>query len=101
MPNQQSIIVHINRVLTVSNLSSFMQKINNIFTWKEQMLPNFHLDLQKTEDADLLGIVVLYKMLEYSVVHKCFIQPSIYLSNKLKTFIKKYGFSDLVTELIK
>lgn len=101
MPNQQSIIVHIDRVLTVNNLSSFMQKINNIFIWKEQMLPNFHLDLLNTEDADLLGIVVLYKMLEYSVVHKCFIQPSIYLSNKLKTFIKKYGFSDLVTELMK
>ena len=48
----------------------------------------------------MLGVLVLYKIMEYTIINKCFKQPVVALGQEVSAAIEKYGFSDIIAEFI-
>jgi hypothetical protein len=95
-------IVNIQKFLDAGHISSFIRLINCVFEYEEKEIPAFHLDFSRVERADLLGVLLTYKVLEYSTVHRCFTAPShnIYSNKILTNTINKFGFEDLIRLLM-
>lgn len=93
-------VVTIGKSILINNLSDFIGKMNFIYQKESTNTPNFMLSLWQSKETDLVGAVVLYKLLEYSVVHQCFNHPEIFISDSIKANLKNYRFQDLILELI-
>lgn len=95
-------IVNIQKFLDAGHISSFIRLINCVFDYEGKEIPAFHLDFSRVERADLLGVLLTYKVLEYSAVHRCFTAPShnIYGNQNLMNTIDKFGFEDLIKSLM-
>lgn len=94
--------VNIQKFLDVGHISSFIRLVNCVFGYSDKQLPGFHLDFSRVERADLLGVLLTYKVLEYSTVHRCFTAPShnIYRNSIMMDTIEKFGFEDLIRSLM-
>ena len=89
------------RNFTDKNIDSFLYEIQDIFLksyHKDQLII---LELNKTTTIDICAILVLYKFMEYTAIHKLFYSPFVnidgsYIQNKLY----QYGFNDLFKFII-
>lgn len=100
MDKPKHIHVHLDETIVVNNIDTFIRKVNDIFRLQQSKKKYVHYYLWKTNKIDFLGIVMLYKFLEYSVQNKCYLDPTIFLSKEVKSNIKLYRFHDLVSTLI-
>jgi anti-sigma regulatory factor (Ser/Thr protein kinase) len=50
---------------------------------------------------DLLGVVIIYKILEYSYKKRCFTSPTLTKNDTLIDNVKRFGFGDLIAECFK
>ena len=73
--------------------SSFLFSIKN-------PLRNFLFDATNTKKISLMGLVLIYKFLEFSVKGKKFYKPVIRIGKDVDIEITKYGFHDLVYAFI-
>lgn len=85
---------------TVQYASSLIGKLNCFFQYRQKRIPYFNLSFENTKKVDLLGILLIYKFLEYSVTENCFMNPGVYLPDFIKKKMKFYGFHDLVSDLM-
>lgn len=95
-------VVNIQKYLEAGHIDTFIRLTNCIFGYTEKEVPGFSLDFSRVEKADLLGVLLTYKILEYSTVHRCFSSPihDIYQNNVLLSTIEKFGFGDLIKSLM-
>ena len=54
-----------------------IRKLGCFYIYKQQQKRLFFLDFSDVKDLDLLGMLILYKFLEYSVINKCFFNPCL------------------------
>ena len=95
-------VIVVPKWLTINCEGELIGKLNYFYSCKEKRKGNFYLSFSKVEKVDLLGLLLLYKFLEYSVVNNCFENPTLldFDANKiLKERIHFFGFKDLVNEL--
>lgn len=80
-----------------------LYKTESVFKLQGQQCPQFILDLEKIEYIDILGVLIVYKFMEYSIDKQCFSNPYIkYNQNSiLKKCITEYGFDTLIYGFIK
>lgn len=95
-----SINIIIGEKANIQYASSIIGKLNFFFKLKNRELPNFYLSFHNTKEVDMLGVLLIYKLLEYSVSENCFITPRIFLPKHIKQEMKFYGFHDLISELM-
>jgi len=81
---------------TASSLINFIQNCEEIFRLNNKREKGFLLDLSKIQQASMLGSLVIYKLIEYTLTHNCFERPAVYFENPIKEALKKYGFSNLI-----
>ena len=95
-------VVNIQKYLDVGHIDTFIRLTNCVFGYTDREVPGFSLDFSRVEKADLLGVLLTYKILEYSTVHRCFSSPihDIYHNNVLLSTIEKFGFGDLIKSLM-
>lgn len=88
--------------LRSKEIAGFIQDCQVIFEIKGMGRKGFLLDLTRVKKASLLGVLVLYKVIEYSVNHACFEQPLIKLepTSEIGIALEKYGFTDLILAYI-
>ncbi len=84
--------------LIVNFLPSIIGSLNDIKRYKDKRYPHYYLDFQNFKDIDLVGVLVLYKYLDYAVVNRCFYNPQLNQFNATMQAIKRYGFSDLIAK---
>lgn len=101
MANKQKMVFLPSR-LTRGNVVELVGTLNFFFNVAGQKVKNMFLRFDNVSKVDVLGILVLYKFLEYSVMHSCFDSPTFNLTfNKfLDNEISKFGFSSLITGLM-
>lgn len=85
---------------TVQYSSSLIGKLNCFFDYRQRRIPHFNLSFENTKNVDLLGVLLIYKFLEYSVTENCFMNPGVYIPDFIKKKMKFYGFHDLVADLM-
>lgn len=88
--------------LTRGNIVELVGTLNFFFELSGQRRKDLFLRFDNVRHVDILGVLVLYKFLEYSVIHRCFDTPTFNLTyNKyLDNEISKFGFSSLITGLM-
>lgn len=96
-------IIYAPKTIVLNSITSFIRVFNFVFTFAKKEKPNYHFVFKKVERCDATGVLLLYKMLEYTVTQKCFFAPThdIQYNECLKACISEYGFSELIKSLMK
>lgn len=90
--------------LTKNFEDEIIRKLGCFYEYKQRQKAAFYLDFHDVKDLDLLGMLILYKFLEYSVLNKCFFNPCLldFEENKvIKERVAYFGFKYLMEELKK
>lgn len=87
---------------SVCSAKQFLDEAEPIFSLANVKLIGVKLDTSRTEKADILGQLLLYKFIEYTIHKNCFISPKTNLNNnsKLKNELDKTGFLPFVNEFM-
>lgn len=82
--------------LSVTGALDLVNDASFIFDLKNKQETGFLFDLSKVDETSMLGILVIYKIIEYTSTHKCFSDPLINFDNPIIEALHKYGFYDLI-----
>lgn len=102
MSSESSIIYYcVPKFVTVGFLSTVVGNFNRAFLYKGLQHNYFKLDFSSVCKVDVLGILLIYKFLEYIIVSKSFRgqEHNIYENKYLLDRISEYGFEDLIRSL--
>lgn len=80
---------------------SYIGKLNFFFDIQNQRKKEYYIVFQKVEEVDLLGVLLTYKLLEFSVKNGCFHNPRLLLNEEMKKQIKRFGFDNLISEFVR
>ena len=94
-------IVYFPNRLTRNYISELIRKTNFIYMLEGQQKPDVYFVIRQIDDMDLLGVVIIYKILEYSYKKGCFHSPTLTKNDTLINNVKKFGFGDLISECFK
>lgn len=100
MNNKYPIIFTTPTIFCVQNIKYFLQNIESIFKMDNQQQESVYFDVRNTKKVDILGLLLIYKFLNYTVQKRCFLNPKTNLrDNKyLLSEMKKIGFEKLIDE---
>ena len=74
----------------------FLSSVEIIFQLKGKKESGLLFNLQFVEDIDMLGLLLNYKIIEYSVVHKCICNSKIRTTPYVQDKLTEYCFWDLL-----
>ena len=102
MVNNSQTVFWAPKNIEVNSITSFVRVFNFVFAMSGKEKPNYHLAFGKVERCDVTGVLLLYKLLEYSVSKQCFFSPThdIAYNDYLKACISEFGFLDLIKSLM-
>lgn len=89
------------KVLGINTIEEVLSKFEKVFTYENKQLENYTLNLSKIQKVNVLGMLLIYKMLEYSVEKKCFYQPEIEYEELMEKKWTEYEFFPLMTSYIR
>lgn len=84
---------------TEQYIKEFLKEASFLFRIRHPM-NSFLFDATDTKKISLMGLVLIYKFLEYSVQNQKFFKPVIRIGNYVDVEITKYGFHDLFMHLL-
>ena len=87
-------------ILNASNVPSFLRSVSLIFTFEDKYLENYALDISKLKKINVLGMLLLYKIIEFSVEKNCFRLPKIYFEDFMENKWHEYDFIPLMNSYI-
>lgn len=95
--------IEVPKFFTLKHIEEFISDVSFCFERGIENEPNFTLDVSKVKQICLLGQVLLYKFLSYTVENKCFKNPKISGIEKeiLKELLGKSGFWELINTYVK
>lgn len=99
-------IVFFPKRLTRNYISELIEKTNFIYTLEGANRSGVRFIIKDKLEMDLLGVLVVYKILEYSYKQGCFKDPTLECISKsiqkeFENGIKRYGFGALISECFK
>lgn len=86
---------------SISTVRFFLKEVEKVFRWNNKEIKDFVLELGWTTEIDILGQLLLYKFLEYSVKHQCFYFPKINVNNKVTEELRRSTFWSLINDFIR
>lgn len=84
-------------------LRSFVAESARLFRMKGKEVEGVLFDTKQTTEVNILGVLLIYKFFEYSILEKCFLRPKCTLNqcNYLQKTLARYGFKDMVDQFLK
>lgn len=83
-------------------ICEFFRNVSSVFNMKGQEVPNVSFNIATpTKDINLLGLLMIYKFLDYTVKNSCFKDPVCNYNEDLLEKLREYSFYDLVTSCFK
>lgn len=82
----------ISKYLIVNDAFSLLRNAEEMFKCKGRVVQDVFLDLSRVERTDILGLLMIYKFVEYSAKNSCFLHPRLFYNDLLKNELKRYGF---------
>lgn len=80
------------KYLTFNDAFALLRNAEMMFACKEKARRNVQLDLSRVERTDILGLLLIYKFVEYSAKNHCFLQPLLLYNDVVEMELKRYGF---------
>lgn len=84
--------------LTAPNIRHFLTVSEPLFQMTDKMVPNVVFEIDKSQKVDLIGLILIYKFMEFSIRKNCFMQPKCDLPSNSVVYkeIERYGFRDII-----
>ncbi len=79
-----------------NDIISFLSEVEQAFSLKDQMQPKVLFDLSKIKQVNILGILLIYKFIDYTYNNHCFHKPEVKVNDYIEKQWTKYGFRDLI-----
>ncbi len=76
---------------------SFINDCQDIYRLVNKKEEGFLLDLGKVQETTMIGVLLIYKIIEFSSKNKCFKAPQCWPSDSFKEAMEKYGFTKLIS----
>lgn len=91
----------IQKKLGHNSILSFLNTIEEIFNMKNQKMPKVVFDLSFMNETNILGLLLIYKSVEFSVENKCFDNPILIANEYVTQELKRFGFWGLLDAYLK
>lgn len=100
MGNKYSKIYKTPENFKIQNAKFFLQDIAEVFGMDNKKKSGVFFNVMQTKQIDLLGLLLIYKFLNYTVKKQCFLNPQTDLKNNriISEEMKRIGFKKLVDE---
>lgn len=79
-----------------NSLISFINDCAIIYKLVGKKEKYFLLDLNKIEECTMIGVLLVYKIIEFSIKQNCFSNPGYYMGVPFRKAMEKYGFTTLI-----
>jgi hypothetical protein len=79
-------------------ISEFLAKFGDIFSKVNKAEKNTSVDCDNNHKTSVIGVMLLYKWMDFAYKKKCFESPKLFFSeeNNILLALKKYGFEELM-----
>ncbi len=88
------------KYLTKNFIPEFLRRIEKTFDWKGKAIPNVQIDLTQVQEADILGLLIIYKYIDFTYTHYCFKKPNLTVAKYIEDTWAKYEFDTLIQAYI-
>ena len=82
--------------LNERTLGAFLDSVAPVFKMREGNVKNVTFDVADTTSANILGVLMIYKFLEYTVKNRCFINPTLNFGESTRRLLDTNGFTKWV-----
>ncbi|MGV3588557.1 MAG: hypothetical protein ACO1OF_16245 [Adhaeribacter sp.] len=89
-------IIEAPKYFTASGVISFIDSCEIVFKLNNQLVPGYKLDAFKVKKISMLGVLLIYKIIEYSYTNNCLLKPDLHYNNLTKDALEQYGFKQLI-----
>ncbi len=89
-------IISVPKILKANDVVSFLNEVEIIFSMKNRMQPDVVLDLSKIKQTSVLGVLLIYKLIDFTYMHFCFKKPELKSNKYIEEIWIKYGFMTLI-----
>lgn len=79
-----------------NSIISFISDCQIIFKLVNKLEKGFLLDLGKVNKPTMIGVLLVYKIIEFSSKNNCFVEPMYLMSPSFTLAMEKYGFTRLI-----
>lgn len=92
--------IKIPETLNASNIVTFLRNVSIVFDSENKQLQHYALNLSKLKKINVLGMLLLYKIIEFAVERKCFHVPYIYYEKFMEDKWHEYDFIPLINAYV-
>lgn len=86
--------------LTKNSILDFIKKLEHTFNWKNRLVPDVHINLSNINEVDILGLLIIYKYIDYTYVSYCFKKPNLVVDKYIEETWETFAFTDLMNAYI-
>ncbi len=76
----------------------FLRNVESIFDLEGEKVRDVYFLIGRVEKIGILGLLLIYKFIEYTATHACFESPQLLNSEYIKNELKRYGFWNLIQD---
>lgn len=92
--------LRIPKTFNVTSVPEVLREMSIIFASQEKQLTYYALDLTKLRKINVLGMLIIYKIIEFSVEKRCFKSPAIFYEEFIETKWAEYEFFPLINSYV-
>lgn len=92
----------INKIVTApkhfkaTSIINFIEDCSVVYGLAGKNEEGFLLDLSKVKNCSMIGVLLIYKVIEFSVKNDCFTGPMYLMDDPFAEAMEKYGFTNLI-----
>lgn len=101
MAGSKGIVFKVPEKFNAQSVKQFVEAVSPLFKMNGKAIPNVVFDADGLQKAELLGQLLIYKFMEYSMKKECFLNPSFHIKEEIFKEFRKTGFQALVLSLAK
>jgi hypothetical protein len=84
------------KTFRANSIIQFINDCEGIYFCKGELKSGFFLDLSKIKKCSMIGVLLVYKIIEFSIKNECFAHPMYLMGSPFAEAMKKYGFTKLI-----
>lgn len=88
-------------VCTIQMIRAFLDTMAPIFEMKGKRVEHVNLVVRDIKRMDIVGVLLVYKVVEYTSRKKCFNSPKLLADSKFVVELQKKGFRELMESFVK
>lgn len=93
-------VIQAPKYVTKNFIPEFLRKVEKTFDWKNKLVPNVQIDLSSIQEIDILGLLIIYKYIDFTYTHYCFKKPNLQIDKYINETWSKYEFDTLIQAYI-